>query len=173
MNLQVLHSIYHCDYHESVKHSLHLVAAIVGCELVGVLGGVFTASAIPVWYMNLNKPVFSPPNWVFGPVWTLLYLLMGIAVYLVWIQKSTQKTKISLTFFIAQLIFNFLWSVLFFAMQSPLFALVDIIILWLLIVGTIIKFYPLSKIAAYLLVPYLVWVSFATILNASIVVLNP
>ena len=140
---------------------------------MGVLVGVFTAEAIPVFYMNLNKPVFSPPNWVFGPVWTLLYLLMGIAVYLVWIQKSTQKTKIALTFFIAQLIFNFLWSVLFFAMQSPLFALVDIIILWLLIVGTIIKFYPLSKIAAYLLVPYLVWVSFATILNASIVVLNP
>ncbi len=156
-----------------MKHSMRLVIAVVGCELVGILGGLFTAPAIKEWYIFLNKPAFSPPNWIFGPVWTVLYFLMGVAAYLIWIKSdSRKKIKTALNFFLAQLVFNFLWSLLFFGLHSPLLALVDIVILWQLIVVTMVSFYPLSKTAAYLLLPYLVWVSFATILNASIVILN-
>ena len=152
---------------------MRLIIAVVGCELVGILGGLFTAPAIKAWYAYLIKPSFSPPNWLFGPVWTALYFLMGVAVYLIWIRSGNKKKiETALNFFIAQLVFNFLWSLLFFGLHSPLLAFIDIIILWQLIAITIIKFYQLSKPAAYLLVPYLAWVSFAAILNAAIVLLN-
>lgn len=150
-----------------------LLASILGCELVGILGTIFTTPSIPTWYSSLNKPFFSPPNWIFGPVWTILYLLMGVSFYLIlkigWKQK---KVKDALKFFLAQLALNFIWSPLFFGLKSPLLGLITIIAMWVLIVITMKKFYPLSKVAFYLLIPYLLWVSFATILNASILILN-
>lgn len=156
-----------------MKNLPKLIISVVGCELVGILGSVFTVSSIPTWYATLNKPSFAPPNWIFGPVWTTLYLLMGVAFYLIWKQGwKKKKVKTAGMFFLAQLGLNFLWSPIFFGLRSPLMALVVIIAMWALIVMTMKKFYPLSRLAFYLLVPYLLWVSFATILNAAIVVLN-
>ncbi len=156
-----------------MKNLPKLLLSVITCELVGLLGTPFTISAIPTWYANLNKPGFAPPNWIFGPVWTLLYLLMGVSFYLVWIQ-GWQKKKIRLAgqFFIAQLTLNLIWTPIFFGLQSPELSLIVIVGMWALIVLTMAKFYPLSKLAFYLLLPYLLWVSFATLLNAAIVVLN-
>ena len=150
-----------------------LIVSVIGCELVGFLGTPFTISAIPTWYTTLNKPFFAPPNWIFGPVWTLLYLLMGVAFYLIWKQGwKKKKVKTAELFFLAQLTLNFIWSPIFFGLRSPLLGLIVIVVMWVLIVMTMKKFYPLSRLAFYLLVPYLLWVSFATILNAAVVVLN-
>jgi tryptophan-rich sensory protein len=140
---------------------------------VGILSVPFTLASIPTWYATLNKPPFSPPNWIFGPVWTALYFMMGISLYLVWMKGlKNKKVKIAMLFFAVQLIFNFLWSLLFFGMHSPQLALVDIFFLLIAISMTMVKFNKISKPASYLLVPYLLWVSFATVLNLSIVVLN-
>lgn len=150
-----------------------LIVSVIGCELVGILGSVFTVSSIPTWYATLNKPFFAPPNWLFGPVWTLLYLLMGVAFYLIWKQGwKKKKVKTADLFFLAQLALNFIWSPIFFGLRSPLLGLIVIAAMWILIVMTMKKFYPLSRLAFYLLVPYLLWVSFATLLNAAIVILN-
>lgn len=147
--------------------------SIFGCELIGILATPFTISAIPTWYATLNKPPFSPPNWIFEPVWTLLYLLMGISAFLIW-QKGlhNMKVKKALGYFLLQLFFNFIWSVTFFGLHSPLLGLLDIVVLLVIVIITIVSFYKLSRSAAYLLIPYLLWLSFATILNLSIVVLN-
>lgn len=151
-----------------------LIISVVGCELVGILSTPFTLAAIPTWYAGLQKPFFSPPNWVFGPVWTILYCLMGISVFLIWRGGFKKKQiKRGLGYFFIQLFLNFLWSPLFFGLHSPLLGLFDIMALLFFLVLTIISFYRLSKAAAYLLIPYLLWVSFATLLNISIEVLNP
>lgn len=156
-----------------MKNLLKLVVSVIGCELVGFLGTPFTISSIPTWYATLNKPFFAPPNWIFGPVWTLLYFLMGVSFYLIWKQDfKKKKVKTAGLFFLAQLTLNFIWSPIFFGLQAPLLGLIVIVAMWVLIVMTMKKFYPLSKLAYYLLVPYLLWVSFATILNAAIVMLN-
>jgi len=156
-----------------MKDLIKLVSCIIGCELVGILGTPFTVAAIPTWYENLNKPFFSPPNWIFGPAWTLLYLLIGISFYLILKKGCKTKTvKSAGMFFLAQLTLNFLWSPVFFGLKSPLLGLITILTMWILIVITMKKFYPLSKLAFYLLTPYILWVSFATILNASILFLN-
>lgn len=153
---------------------LPLVTSVGVCFLAAGLGSAFTTGAIDSWYVTLNKPFFSPPNWVFGPVWTVLYLLMGIALYIVWISKTEKKTKRNgITFFFVQLALNSLWSILFFGLKSPVAALAGIILLWLAIFLTIKSFQKISKSAGWLLVPYIVWVSFAAILNLSIVLLNP
>jgi len=150
-----------------------LIVSIIGCELVGIAGSVFTVSAIPAWYASLNKPSFAPPNWVFGPAWTLLYFLMGMSFYLIWRQGwKKEKVKTAGKYFFVQLGLNFIWSPIFFGLRAPLLGLIVIVAMWALIVMTMKKFYPLSRLAFYLLVPYLLWVSFATILNAAIVVLN-
>jgi translocator protein len=150
-----------------------LAISIIGCELVGILGTPFTISAIPTWYATLNKPIFAPPNWIFGPVWTLLYFLMGVSFYLIWKQGwKTKQTKEARLYFLGQLGLNFIWSPIFFGLRSPLLGLLVIIAMWVLIALTMKKFYPLSKLAFYLLIPYLLWVSFATVLNAAIVILN-
>lgn len=150
-----------------------LIVSVVGCELVGILGSIFTFSSIPTWYATLNKPFFAPPNWIFGPAWTLLYLLMGISFYLIWRQDGQKKKiKEAKIFFLIQLGLNFLWSPVFFGLRSPVLGLINIFVMWIMIAITMRKFYPLSKLAFYLLVPYLLWVSFATILNAAIVFLN-
>ena len=149
------------------------LASIIICSLAGAIGSVFTFSAIPTWYATLNKPFFSPPNWVFGPVWTTLYILMGISAYLIW-QKGWERKPVraALTLFGLQLFLNALWSMLFFGLRSPLYGLLCIIPLWLCIALSIRAFYPIDRRAAYLLVPYIVWVSFAAMLNFAIWTMN-
>jgi tryptophan-rich sensory protein len=146
---------------------------IVACELIGSIGSLATAPNIPTWYRGLVKPPFNPPNWVFGPVWTTLFALMGIAAYLIW-QKGTAKKPVrhALTWFGIQFTINVLWSFLFFGMQSPLLGLLCIGVLWGLIAITMQSFFRVNKIAGYLLVPYLLWVTLATYLNAGIFILN-
>ena len=150
-----------------------LVVSIVGCEMVGILGSILTVEAIPTWYATLNKPSFAPPNWLFGPVWTLLYLMMGIAFYLIWRlgwkKKENKEAGISFGW---QLLLNALWSPVFFGLRSPEVALFLIVLMWGMILVTIKKFLPISRTAGYLLLPYLLWVSFATLLNGAIVLLN-
>ncbi len=139
----------------------------------GGIGSFFTASSIPTWYSTLNKPFFNPPNWIFGPVWTTLYILMGISLYLILIAKTKNRSKQKpLTLFAIQLALNTLWSIIFFGLKSPELAMVEIFLLWVSIFLTIKYFHPFSKPASYLLYPYLAWVSFATILNISISILN-
>lgn len=156
-----------------MKDLVKLSCSIIGCELVGILGTPFTISAIPTWYASLNKPFFSPPNWIFGPVWVILYFLMGVSFYLI-LKKGWEKKEVKRAgmFFLAQLTLNFLWSPIFFGLKSPLLGLITIAGMWILIIITMKKFYPLSKLAFYLLIPYLLWVSFATVLNGAILILN-
>jgi translocator protein len=150
-----------------------LIITIGVSQFAGVIGSVFTVLAIPNWYSTLVKPALNPPSWVFGPVWTTLYALMGIAAWLVWKSGWERKeVKIALGLFSTQLFLNAIWSIIFFGLHGPGWALVDIAMLWLAIVWTMIVFYKISKPAAYLLVPYLLWVSFASYLNYSIWVLN-
>ena len=139
---------------------------------LGLLGGLFTAPEIDGWYSLLQKPSFNPPNAIFAPVWTTLYLLMGISVFLVWKQPDSFQRKRALWLFAVQFVVNFCWSIIFFQLHAIGWALVEIIILWILILATIISFVKISKVAAILLVPYLAWVSFATALTAIIWKLN-
>lgn len=152
-----------------------LVGSIILCELAGIIGSVFTVSSIPTWYAALTKPALNPPNWIFGPVWTTLYFLMGVALYLVWTSKKGKETQRNqaLWIFFIQLALNTAWSIIFFGLESPGVALIEILIMWSAIAWTIKLFYPLSKLAAYLLIPYILWVSFATYLTYSIWILNP
>jgi benzodiazapine receptor len=149
------------------------VISIAICQLAGIIGSVFTAPAVPTWYAVLNKPSFNPPNWLFGPVWITLYVLMGISLFLVW-RKSLDipAVKTGLTVFGAQLVLNILWSVAFFGLRSPVAGLLVIVALWIAILLTILRFTRVSEFAAILLVPYIVWVSFAAILNLSLFLLN-
>lgn len=140
--------------------------------MAGVIGSIFTTPAIPGWYATLQKPSFTPPNWVFGPVWTTLFVMMGISLFLVWRHPSNTAIKRAILVFGVQLFFNICWSIFFFGLKSPLLAFIDIIFLWIAILLTIIKFYKISAIASLLLIPYLLWVSFASILNLAIVLLN-
>ncbi len=143
------------------------------CQMAGVIGSIFTTPAIPTWYANINKPSFRPPNWVFAPVWTILFLLMGIALFLV-LRKGlkNKNVKIAFFFFIFHLVLNTLWSILFFGLESPFAAFIEIIFLWASILVSIILFLQISRIAGYLLIPYLLWVSFASVLNFTIWRLN-
>lgn len=144
------------------------------CLSAGGIGSAFTVSAIPEWYATLNKPSFSPPNWIFAPVWTFLYILMGLAAAIVW-QKGLQNPQVrtALVVFLIQLILNMLWSVLFFGLKSPLYGLIDILFLWAMILVTIAQFSKVSTSAAALLIPYILWVTFASGLNLGIFLLNP
>ncbi|WP_396155626.1 TspO/MBR family protein [Flavobacterium sp.] len=152
---------------------IKIVLIVLVCVSVGYLSGTVTRESITTWYPTLVKPVFNPPNWIFAPVWTLLYIMMGIAAGLVWTSEFEQKTvKKALGFFAIQLALNALWSYLFFGLQNPLLALIEIVLLWLLIFETYNQFKKIDKLAGFLLLPYLAWVSFATILNASIWWLN-
>lgn len=139
--------------------------------LAGFIGSYFTMDAIPNWYAGLNKPSFNPPNWIFGPVWSTLYLLMGISFYKVWTSNSDMK-KIAIAIFSVQIVLNTLWSILFFGLQNPVVAFGEIIILWIMIILNIVVFYRINKISGLLLIPYLLWVSFASFLNYSIMILN-
>ncbi|MCV9930609.1 tryptophan-rich sensory protein [Flavobacterium sp. LS1R49] len=151
-----------------------ILAVVVTCLAIGYFSGIVTRSSVDTWYPTLIKPSFNPPNWVFAPAWSLLYLLMGVAAGLVWdrIEYEKDAVKKALVFFAIQLALNALWSYLFFGLMNPLLALLEVFVLWLMIYETLLKFIKINKIAGYLLVPYLLWVSYATILNASIWWLN-
>lgn len=151
-----------------------LFVSIFTCHLAGILGSVFTSPNIASWYATLQRPSFTPPNWLFGPVWLTLYTLMGISLYLVWTSSKTkQQAKMSAYYIFGfQLFLNAAWSILFFGLQSPIYGLLCIIPLWISILATILLFYKISKTAAYLLIPYIIWVTIATALNYSIWILN-
>jgi len=155
-----------------MKKVIQLVVAIFVCQSAGFIGSLFTAPNIPSWYQGLTKPFFSPPNWLFAPVWFLLYTLMGIAAFLIWQRHDERRARRLLLVFFIHLIVNTLWSVLFFGLQNPLLGLIDIVVMLALIFYLIFGFYRLNKIAAWLLFPYLIWVSFATLLNYFIYVYN-
>jgi len=146
---------------------------VIGSMILGSTGSLVTMPAIPTWYANLIKPSFNPPNWVFGPVWTLLFILMGIASYLVW-KSGTGKPGVNraLLAYGLQFALNILWSSAFFGVRSPGLGLFTIIILWIAIAVTIIRFWRVNHLAGLLLAPYIAWVSFASILNTSIYLLN-
>lgn len=156
-----------------MNNTLKLIIAVVVSELAGIVGSIFTVSAIPTWYTTLVKPALNPPSWIFGPVWTTLYALMGIAAFLVWKKGWDRKdVRNALTVFGLQLVLNTIWSIIFFGLHSPFFAFVDIVLLWLAIVWTMILFYKISKPAMWLLVPYILWVSFASYLNFMLWTIN-
>lgn len=151
-----------------------LVFALSISLFAGALGSLATFPSIPTWYAHLNKPSFTPPNWLFGPVWTILYLLMGISFYFIKVTKVKKMQRIeAVQFYISQLVFNMIWSIMFFGLHTPAAAFGTIVALWLLILFTIIRFFAIKKTAAYLLLPYIAWVSFAAVLNFSIALLNP
>lgn len=155
------------------KTVLGIIVATSLCLTIGGISGYITQAAIPIWYAGLEKPFFTPPNWLFGPVWSTLYVLMGIAAGLVWAKGSHHRwVKIALIHFAAQLIVNALWSIVFFGLKSPFIALLVIVLLLFLIPRTIRLFLIVEKTAAYLLYPYLAWVCYASLLNLGIVYLN-
>lgn len=149
---------------------------LVGCILltlsVGGISGVATASGIDNWFLSLNKPFFNPPNYLFGPVWTTLYLLMGISLFLILQSPSKEVKRKALFIFAIQLTLNFLWSFLFFKFRLVELAFIEIILIWISILAMIITFYKIDRIAAGLQIPYLLWVTFATVLNGAIYWLN-
>ncbi|MEQ8525824.1 TspO/MBR family protein [Gracilimonas sp.] len=150
-----------------------IIFGILICNAVGLAASTVTLPAISSWYTDLNKPFFNPPNWLFGPVWTVLYILMGIAMAGIWqVGFSNPKIKPALTFFGLQLFLNGLWSFLFFGLKSPLIAFIEINLLLVLIIVTFKKFREIKTWTGWLLAPYILWVSFAAILNLAIVALN-
>ncbi len=173
---------------------IKILISIIICELAGVAGSFFSTPEINGWYRNLDKPALTPPAWMFGPVWTLLFVLMGVSLYLVWSKNwvvNTEKTEAKLwnplsqklwtgswsriniiSIFCLQLILNVLWSVIFFRIHSPAWAFFELLMLWFAILFTIINFYRVSRAAAYLLIPYILWVSFAGVLNYFLWTLN-
>ncbi len=152
---------------------LKLVACLAVVLAAGGIGSLATTKAIPTWYKDLTKPSFNPPGWLFGPAWTVLYLMMAVAAWLVWKQGiGAAGVKLALAVFLVQLVLNALWSVLFFGLRSALAGLVGISGLWLAILATIVLFLRVSVPAGVLLLPYIGWVSFAAVLNAAILRLN-
>lgn len=157
-----------------MKNFWKLFLSIIICESAGLIGTIFTFSSINSWYSVLNKPFFTPPNWLFGPVWTTLYLLMGISLYLI-LQAKTKNKKIksrALQIFFLQLGLNAIWSIVFFGLHAIFLSLIVIILLWFLIFETIRRFAKIKKQVSFLLYPYIVWVSLAVCLNFGIFLLN-
>ena len=159
------------------KPSISTAAKLLLCLVVPLAIGGFSAyltngETNGEWFRTLVKPSFNPPGYLFGPVWTTLYLLMGIGVFLVWNTPKTSLRQHALLIFILQLFFNFWWSILFFSLHQPFIAIFDILLMWLLIAYMIILFQKIKPVAAYLQIPYICWVSFATILNISLWYLN-
>lgn len=152
-----------------LNNSFKLIIALGVPLFIGWVGSLFTAPAIPVWYNSLAKPALNPPSWVFAPVWTLLFVLMGIAAFLVWRKELNKKSvKMALAIFVFQLFLNVFWSMLFFGMHNPMIAFTEIISLWFAIMALLLAFYQVSRTAAYLIIPYALWVGFATYLNYAI-----
>jgi len=157
-----------------MNKTVKIAIALIVCLLVGYSASVVTRPSVETWYPTLIKPIFNPPNWIFMPMWTLLYILMAVAAGLVWdkIKEQNETVKKALAFFLIQLTLNAIWSYLFFGLKNPMLALIEIALLWLMIYETYLKFIKINKTAGYLLIPYLAWVAFAAILNASIWWLN-
>ncbi len=153
---------------------LKLGVSIILCQLAGLIGSIFTFPNVTTWYTTLIKPQFTPPSWAFAPVWTILYFLMGISLYLVWQTKFKKpEVKTAINLFAIQLTLNVTWSFLFFGQHNPLYGLIGIILLAIAIIATIIQFNKINRNAALLMLPYLAWVLFASYLNYSIWILNP
>ncbi len=152
------------------------LGAIVLVEVLGSIGTIFTGPSIGGWYSTIVKPSFNPPNWIFGPVWSTLFLLMGIALAIVYRSTTTSENaknkKLAFKIFFVQMLFNIAWSYFFFYLHSPVYAFVEMVMLWILIALNIYYFSKVNKTAAWLLVPYILWVSFAAFLNFSIIGLN-
>ena len=155
-----------------VKQGIYLVVFLFISFMAPAISAVLSVSGPGEWYAALNKPWFNPPNWVFGPVWTVLYCLMGIAAWLAWRKGAGAALALPMALFAAQLVLNAAWTPLFFGLQRPDLALANIIVLWFLIAATGAAFWPLSRAGALLLLPYWLWVGFAMILNASLWWLN-
>lgn len=154
------------------RSAIGLAAFILAAFSAGAIGSIFTASAIPTWYAALRKPPWTPPGWVFGPVWTTLYLMMGVAAWLVWRRGGCAANRTPLILFALQLAANALWSILFFGLHAPGAAFLEILILWSLILATALTFRRVSSLAAWLLLPYLAWVTYAATLNVGVWRLN-
>lgn len=151
-----------------------IAIVVIICLAVGYLSGMVTRASITTWYPTLVKPSFNPPNWIFAPVWTSLYVMMGVAAGLIWNQITTQKAAVTkaLQIFAIQLVLNALWSYLFFGLHNLMLATIEVVLLWLMIFETYSQFAKINKTASYLMLPYLAWVSFASVLTASIWWLN-
>ncbi len=156
-----------------MKNVLIFIGCIIACYAAGGIGTVFTTSSIPTWYAGLHKPPLNPPNWVFGPVWTLLYTLMAIAIFMI-IKKGFEGDiiKMAAGIFVTQLVLNTLWSVVFFGARTTFAPIFIILALWVAILACIILFWGISKPASIMMMPYILWVSFATYLNIGVCVLN-
>jgi len=159
---------------QNMSRAPKLLLSILLCLGAGAIGSAFTMSSIPTWYAALKRPSFAPPNWIFGPVWTTLFIMMGVALFLVWGQLGKKpKAKVAAILFLVHLAFNVLWSALFFGLRSPGWAFAEIIVLWGMIAALVVMFRPIDRRASYLMVPYLLWVSFAAVLNLMLWRLNP
>jgi tryptophan-rich sensory protein len=156
-----------------IPRYLKLTAAILFCLVAGSIGSLVTITGPGSWYASLQKPFFTPPGWVFAPVWITLFILMGIALFLVWEAGADHReVRVALAIFLLQFALNILWSFLFFGLRSPFLSFVEIVVLWGTIAATILCFFRVRKEAAYLLVPYIAWVSIATVLNGTIYLMN-
>ncbi|MEO5924851.1 MAG: TspO/MBR family protein [Bryobacteraceae bacterium] len=156
-----------------MRNKLALVGWIALCLAAGGLGSLATSAKIPTWYATLAKPSWNPPNWLFAPVWTTLFVLMAVAAWMVWTRRAQASASAALVLFAVQLVLNTLWSFLFFGAENPGAAMLEIVVLWIAIAATIWTFRKISSPAAWLLAPYLAWVSFASCLNYAIWQLNP
>lgn len=160
-------------YNGYMKRLVQVAAAVLACEAVGLIGSIFTAPAVVRWYPALEKPFFNPPAWVFAPTWTLLYAMMGVALYMIWRKKEQgYNVSLALTLFFTQLFLNGMWSFLFFGLKSLELAVLDILMLWVLIILTVVQFWGIDRRASLLMIPYLAWVSYASILAYAIWRLN-
>jgi tryptophan-rich sensory protein len=157
---------------KQVTNLIRLMVSLVLPLGVGAIAGIFTAQAVPVWYASLNQPSFNPPNWVFGPVWTALYLLLGISLFIIWKAGSGKERNLAMGVFFLQLLLNFGWSFIFFYFKMIGLALFEIILLWIFIAIMLYRFYKIKPVAAYINIPYILWVTFATLLNAAYFLLN-
>ena len=151
---------------------LTLIICIAIPLVAGAISGIATTSSVPTWYAGLNKPVFNPPNYLFGPVWTVLYILMGISLYMIWRAPAGDARNMALIIFGVQLLLNFAWSFIFFYFKQIPLAFIEILLVWIGVLIMILMFYRINKTAAYLQIPYLLWVSFASVLNGAVWRLN-
>ncbi|MBM3257809.1 MAG: tryptophan-rich sensory protein [Candidatus Nealsonbacteria bacterium] len=157
----------------TIRNFPQLIFSIIIAQLAGVIGSIFTAASIQNWYVFLEKPFFAPPNWLFAPAWITLYALMGISAFLVWQKKENLKLRnYALKLYAIHLVLNALWSVIFFGLRNPGLAFIEIVVLWIFILIITVKFFKIRKSAGFLFIPYLLWVSFASVLNLFIWLLN-
>ncbi len=145
---------------------------LIACLAAGGLGLIFTRPAVSGWYAALNKPSFNPPDWVFGPVWTVLYVLMAVAAWMVWRVRKSRPVSLALGLFGVQLVLNAAWSLIFFGLHAPVAAMLELALLWVAVAMTLVLFWRTARPAGVLLLPYMAWVSFAAVLSAAIAVLN-